>query len=763
MNGKRTDSHDAVRAGIGMMIRRLAALAATACALALTAGAAGGERAVNELAKLTDPQGQEWDQFGFSVAADGDVMVVGARNAGCPGSSGPGRVLVYRYDGSEWVLEASLESPDPDLDADFGTAVAIEGETIVVGDESYGPFGDPIGAAYIFQFDGQDWLNRAKLLASDGAERDDFGQSVAVHDDIVVVGADRDDDLGDMSGSAYVFRRERRGWVEEAKLLQPNGQALMHFGYTASIVGDRILIGGGDAPPPDETGPCVFRFDGESWILESILLPPQHLLYDGFGTQTCMEGEVAVVGARLDDEAGPNAGAAYIFRREGSDWTLEAKLMAGDAGEDDWFATDVAIAGDVVIVGADHDNDNGDDSGSAYVFAWDGAEWSHHSKLLPSDGVADAHFGWSVALHGDRAIVGAYCDDDHGDNSGSAYVFSASEPDEDCNNNGVPDYIDIANGTSQDCNENAVPDECDIMFGTSEDCNENGIPDECDIADLTSWDCNQNGIPDECDIASGYSEDVNGDGIPDECWFPGEGGVIPLMQTRTLWVHCRQEYPEYCEYEEEDQAPDFSPYANALEVDCGISSAGASQESTVARTDVRATGSAAADGIYGGGHSADGESESIYDLTFSAPYTVSVLLSGEISVTRLWEDPVPMIARVTLIDSEQQELFREELVYEEYSASLEFHEAIGLEQDMEYILRAEAWTDANGSITAGLAEYDLELRALGDVDGDWDVDTGDLLALLGAWGPQEDHPADFDGDGDVDTADLLALLGNWGP
>ena len=172
-------------------------------------------------------------------------------------------------------------------------------------------------------------------------------------------------------------------------------------------------------------------------------------------------------------------------------------------------------------------------------------------KLLAADGAAYDGFGSSVSISGDRAVIGACYDDDNGSDSGSAYVFDLGEPADsdgdgipddidncdlynpdqaDCNDNGIGDVCDIDDGTSNDANGNGIPDECeddcnangipddwDIKTGWSQDCNGNLIPDECDIASGDAADCNENFIPDECDIADGTSEDIDGDGVPDEC------------------------------------------------------------------------------------------------------------------------------------------------------------------------------------------------------------------------------------------------------
>ena len=197
---------------MGKRAGRLAALAAAACALVLTAGAAGGERAVNELAKLTDPEGAEWDHFGRALAVDGEVAVVGA-----PHADDWGVVFVFRDDGGEWCLEARLEPSDPGLAAEFGGDVAIDGTKIIVGDAEHYEQGKG-GAAYVFRFDGSSWLEEAKILAPDGEANDRFGDAVALVGTVAVIGAPGDDDLGSSSGSVYIFSPPCAVWEQTAKL-----------------------------------------------------------------------------------------------------------------------------------------------------------------------------------------------------------------------------------------------------------------------------------------------------------------------------------------------------------------------------------------------------------------------------------------------------------------------------------------------------------------------------------------------------------------
>jgi len=272
------------------------------------------------------------------------------------------------------------------------------------------------------------WNQEAKLLAADGAAYDRFGVSVALSADRIVVGAYLDDDNGTDSGSAYVFRWDGSQWVQEQKLLAADGAPGDLFGVSVALFGDRIVVG---AQLDDDNGynsgsAYMFRWDGSQWVQEAKLLPTDGAAYDEFGLSVAVSGDRIVVGAIYDDDNGTNSGSAYVFRWDGSQWVQEQKLLAADGAAGDFFGRSVALFGDRIVVGAQLDDDNGTDSGSAYMFRWDGSQWVQEAKLLPTDGAAVDEFGVSVALSGDRIVVGAYGDDDNGPNSGSAYVFYLS-------------------------------------------------------------------------------------------------------------------------------------------------------------------------------------------------------------------------------------------------------------------------------------------------------------------------------------------------
>jgi hypothetical protein len=166
---------------------------------------------------------------------------------------------------------------------------------------------------------------------------------------------------------------------------------------------------------------------------------------DRFGQSVSISGDYAVVGAYYDDDNGGNSGSAYIFKRYGTNWSQQAKLTASDAAAIDQFGVSVSISGNSAIVGAWNDDDSGSNSGSAYMFKRSGTSWPQQAKLLAADGAASDYFGNSVSISGAYAITGAYYDDDKGDDSGSAYMFGKVLcPSEDLTGDCLVDFKDFA-------------------------------------------------------------------------------------------------------------------------------------------------------------------------------------------------------------------------------------------------------------------------------------------------------------------------------
>ena len=272
------------------------------------------------------------------------------------------------------------------------------------------------------------WNELQKILSSDGAKNDYFSFSLSLDGDTALIAAHLDDDNGIDSGSVYVFVRMGATWTQQAKLLPSDGAAEDEFGCSVSLSGDTAIIGAysDDDNGIDSGSAYVFTRSGGIWTQQAKLLASDGAAGDWFGRSVSLDGDTAIIGASANNDYGYNSGSAYVFTRSGTTWTQQSKLLASDGAAEDYFGFSVSLDGNTALIGAVWDDDNGYRSGSAYVFTRSGTTWTQQSKLLASDGAAEDYFGYSVSLSGDTAIIGSYGDDDNGDMSGSAYIFTRS-------------------------------------------------------------------------------------------------------------------------------------------------------------------------------------------------------------------------------------------------------------------------------------------------------------------------------------------------
>jgi len=226
--------------------------------------------------------------------------------------------------------------------------------------------------------------------------------------------------------------------TERQKLLALDGIAGDYFGWSVSVSGDYAIVG---AYYDDSAkgSAYIFKWNGTIWLEQQKLTDSDGAAGDYFSWSVSISGDYAIVGVRFDDDNGNGSGSAYIFKRDVASWSQQAKLLASDGAANELFGYSVSISGDYAIVGA-HQNYN---KGSAYIFKRDVASWSQQAKLTASDGAAADYFGCSVSISGDYAIVGAYGDDDMGEHSGSAYAFRPC-PREDRDGNCKVDFADFA-------------------------------------------------------------------------------------------------------------------------------------------------------------------------------------------------------------------------------------------------------------------------------------------------------------------------------
>jgi hypothetical protein len=372
--------------------------------------------------KLTAPDGQRGDEFGRAVAIQGDIAVVGAPSA----ASGTGAAYVFQKTATGWQFDQQLPvtlSPA----SSFGASVAIDGDRIVVGAPGDQNVDVGAGAAYVFVHAPGKWTPEAKLIGSENSAFDSFGISVAIKGDTIVCGAFGNSDPGlSEVGSAYVFRRVAGLWNQEQELTASDGASLARFGLSVTTNEDTIAVGAdGDSELGFFSGAVyVFTFDGSTWIQRQKLHAHDALAGASFGYHLAMSGDTIVIGAPQDQVGTHTFGAAYIFTRSSQDWLQDRKLVAKDSDAFDGFGLRVAISDNTIAVGSVIDHDAALYGGAAYVYNRNGQSgWSLQEKLFASDAMQNDSFGCAVAVSNNTVLVGAFARSDVAFNAGAAYVY----------------------------------------------------------------------------------------------------------------------------------------------------------------------------------------------------------------------------------------------------------------------------------------------------------------------------------------------------
>ncbi|MAJ29473.1 MAG: hypothetical protein CMJ92_08740, partial [Planctomycetes bacterium] len=390
------------------------------------------------------------DRFGSAVAIEGDLAAIGA-----PGKlQGRGAVFLYRRVGNGWWnYEGTLTAFDAPLGAAFGSALAIENETIFVG--APGTLnGLGSGSVYIYTHENGMWLQDQKLESDQLTDGDMLGCSIAVHGETVVIGAPGHESNGvTNSGSVLVFEESAGIYTESLMITAQNPTPFATFGYAVDVNHDHLLVG---APGED---------------VES--------------------------------------GAAYLHNRLASMWINQQRIEPEDADESGLFGAAVGLDVKTAVISAPA---AGSEQGQVVIYRKYGLDWLRENPLSPiADRVTGEYYGSSLSCQLPFLIVGS-----SGQSTGKSIWISVYNDcnenleddicdvtqglEADCNMNLIPDACEISDGTKQDCDENGVPDECQISLGELPDCNLNGVPDSCDVSSGFSLDCNLDMIPDECQV-----------------------------------------------------------------------------------------------------------------------------------------------------------------------------------------------------------------------------------------------------------------------
>ena len=369
--------------------------------------------------------GMSGDYFGEVVAIAGDTMVVGARYDSAAGYAS-GAAYVFVRDGANWIEQQRLTAPDAGLLTGFGVAVGVEGDTVVVG--AVGSDGSS-GAAYVFVREGVSWTLQQKLTGGEEGWLSNFGVGVGIKAGTIVVGAHNDSAAGYSAGAAYVFTREGASWVRTQKLLASDAADGQHFGVSVAFDGKTIVVGAsGHSGAAFYSGAAyVFKLSKGKWAEEQRLEPGDPADRLEFGFRVAVDGHTAVIAAPNAVGGGATYGAAYVFERKENKWLQQKRLVARDSTAFGGYASSVAVEGDTIIVGHEGDHEAAFYAGAAYIYRRNGvAGWSEQLKLLASDAAGGDGYGRGVALSGDTLAVGAFTKDGAATHSGAAYVVRLS-------------------------------------------------------------------------------------------------------------------------------------------------------------------------------------------------------------------------------------------------------------------------------------------------------------------------------------------------
>jgi FG-GAP repeat len=429
--------------------------------------------------KLIASDGLEGDQFGLPLAIGGNILVIGAPNTTIDGRRGAGAVYIFLRDSplDPWIEHKRLLPNEGDFQSSE-MCIAIDCETLVVGAPYATLDNFQEGAVYIFERNaggGDNWAQVAKLTNPSVGFGGHFGSSIAIQGGLLAVGASASNQH---HGQVQIFERDRGGpanWGLVTTLSYGAAQDaawVRAFGSSVALDGDQLLIGAEDTDVS-----YFYMADGAAYLFQRDAVNPDNWSYvtrfispgadqcvggrklsdfwisssaeesseakrcaqqdvrtsnDDFGCAVLLQCDLAVIGASFaeGDDGGYGAGAAHVFRRDGSgtdQWVHVATLAPRESAQGAYFGTALALASDTLIVGAPGTNVGTSVArGKAYVFernAGGSDQWGETMQLAPSDGFSNADFGKAIALDSESRIVGAMGDSNW---RGAVYVFAPS-------------------------------------------------------------------------------------------------------------------------------------------------------------------------------------------------------------------------------------------------------------------------------------------------------------------------------------------------
>jgi hypothetical protein len=373
--------------------------------------------------ELVGADGNTGDSFGYAVAVDGDTAVIGARFKAVNGNNAQGAAYVFVRAGDTWTQQAELTAADGALGDRFGWSVAVSGDTALIGAFDHTVNGNRFQeAAYVFVRSGTTWAQQAELTAADGSGDDNFGNAVALDGDTTVVVAPTKPVQGHIiEGAAYVFVRSGAAWTQQAELTAQHVVGSSFKGASLAISGDTVVVGAmaADVDLSQHRGVVfVYVRSGTAWSQQTEIASPVGLEINGFGRSVAVSGDTALIGADVTAVNGNVLqGAAYVYARSGGAWTQQAELTAADGTGGALFGSSLALDGDTAVVDA-----GGRIPAEVYVFARSGGTWAQQVRITDA-GYTSFDIGYeqsAVVLGGGTVVLGLPVQDVNGENDQGA-------------------------------------------------------------------------------------------------------------------------------------------------------------------------------------------------------------------------------------------------------------------------------------------------------------------------------------------------------
>jgi hypothetical protein len=357
--------------------------------------------------------------IGQGVAISGEHMVGG----GAGPNTTPGRAVLWRKVAGTWTYQETLASPNPEADGHFGVRVDIDGTWMAIGASNESALNTDSGRVYMYQWNGSNWVLYETLDGGDAIAGGSFGNFVDLDGTRLAVGATHRSAPNNL-GYAYVYDFNGTNWVLTQRLEASVRVIGDRFGRWLSLDGDRLAVGSSrdDSGFVNNGAVHVFDFDGMTWTETQTILPGDLSTNKRFYTAALL-GDQLVIGAEGDNQFGSGAGAAYYFTFDGITWTQQTKFAPATISAGDAFGNSIDRQNDIIVIGAPREDDVLTDVGAAYVFELDTGVWVEKQRVLvAAAGMGDELF--FVSLDFPQLATGSCCADPGGQtDAGAVYVF----------------------------------------------------------------------------------------------------------------------------------------------------------------------------------------------------------------------------------------------------------------------------------------------------------------------------------------------------